>query len=45
MTFHPVDHDPYEMLYCDTASCRVNEFECGSTGRCPGCGEIGEVIH
>lgn len=41
----------FEMLYCDRASCRVNTFERGDgsdnrrgSGRCPGCGDAGEVI-
>lgn len=36
------DEAKYEMLYCDnTGGCRVNTFEAGSTGKCPGCDEIG----
>lgn len=33
------EHDPYLMLYCDQAACRVNTFEFGqpSEGDCPGC--------
>ena len=44
--------DPYEMLYCDTASCRVNTFEAGDgadavnreAGLCPGCNQIGHRL-
>lgn len=31
----------YEMLYCDQVSCRVNTFEAGTSGKCPGCEEVG----
>jgi hypothetical protein len=44
--------DQFQMLYCDKSLCRVNTFERGNgsdnrrgeTGRCPGCGEPGEVV-
>lgn len=44
--------EPYEMLYCDQPRCRVNTFERGDgsddvrgeSGRCPGCGRVGEVL-
>lgn len=26
---------------CDPPSCRVNTFEAGQDGECPGCGRIG----
>lgn len=35
------DEARYEMLYCDRVSCRVNTFEAGSNGKCPGCDEAG----
>lgn len=47
------DDDQFQMLYCDNvARCRVNTFERGDgsdnvrheNGRCPGCGEPGEVV-
>lgn len=44
--------DQFQMLYCDKVACRVNTFERGDgsdnrrgdTGRCPACGEPGEVV-
>lgn len=46
--------DKFQMLYCDTGTCRVNTFERGDgdegafrrrePGRCPGCGQPGEVV-
>jgi len=36
--------EQFEMLYCDTARCRVNTFERGQDGACPGCLTQGEVI-
>lgn len=33
--------DQFEMLYCDTPRCRVNTFERGKRGFCPGCEESG----
>lgn len=36
--------DRFTMLYCDTASCRVNEFEHGDDGECPACGFPGLPI-
>jgi hypothetical protein len=38
------DDKKIEMLYCDTARCRVNTFEHGPSGRCPGCGWDGVPI-
>lgn len=38
------NYERFEMLYCDTTSCRVNEFERGASGLCPGCGAFGEPI-
>lgn len=32
--------DKYRMMYCGSALCRVNTFEHGRTGKCPGCGEL-----
>jgi hypothetical protein len=34
----------YLMLYCDNIRCRVNTFEHGSNGRCPGCNRVGEEV-
>ena len=34
----------YHMVYCDDASCRVNTFEWGLEGLCPGCGNEGFCI-
>ncbi len=31
------ERDPYQMVYCDSADCRVNTFERGKTGKCPYC--------
>lgn len=36
--------DPYMMLYCDLVRCRVNTFEAGKDGKCPGCGRTGEQL-
>lgn len=38
------EHDRFLMLYCDDASCRVNTFEAGDDGTCPGCGEVGHRL-
>jgi len=35
------ESDRFEMLYCDDVSCRVNTFEAGSNGKCPGCDAVG----
>ena len=43
---------PFDMLYCDQTSCRVNTFEAGDSeddlvgegARCPGCGQVGYDI-
>ena len=37
------DHtdDRYLMLFCDDTGCRVNTFEHGADGACPGCGSTG----
>lgn len=55
MTDH-LDHSEeggrFQMLYCDSASCRTNTFERGDgsdnvrgeSGRCPGCGRVGEAV-
>lgn len=49
----PVPDDRFQMLYCDSATCRVNTFERGDgsqyiiprkSGLCPGCGQPGEVV-
>lgn len=36
--------DRFMMLYCDETSCRVNTFEHGTHGTCPGCGTLGETL-
>lgn len=46
--------DAFDMLYCDSAGCRVNTFERGGggegdwsdrfAGRCPGCGQPGKPV-
>ena len=44
--------DRFEMLYCDSARCRVNTFERGDerddvrgrVGLCPGCRSEGEEL-
>jgi hypothetical protein len=46
--------DQFQMLYCDTATCRVNTFERGDgsegayrqhdAGRCPGCNTPGRPV-
>lgn len=39
--------DQFQMLYCDTATCRVNTFERGNghdAGRCPGCNTPGQPV-
>lgn len=41
---HGDDGGRFQMLYCDLVSCRVNTFERGDSGECPGCGEPGEVL-
>ncbi|QGJ96958.1 hypothetical protein PBI_TEAMOCIL_6 [Microbacterium phage Teamocil] len=33
--------DLWRMLYCDSRGCRVNTFEHGPWGRCPGCNAEG----
>lgn len=38
------NYERFQMLYCDDAKCRVNTFECGASGFCPGCGKPGEVL-
>jgi len=35
----------FEMLYCPKTWCRVNTFERGPSGACPGCGAKGKVVH
>ena len=37
-------YDRFEMLYCDTVWCRVNTFERGNMGQCPGCNRQGIVV-
>lgn len=39
-----MSQNPYEMLYCDDAQCRVNTFEAGTQGTCPGCTKPGYEI-
>lgn len=34
----------YEMLFCDRERCRVNTFERGRTGKCPGCDSVGKSL-
>lgn len=46
--------DRFQMLYCETAGCRVNTFERGDgdegvfrrheAGRCPGCNRPGKAV-
>jgi hypothetical protein len=38
------DDKKFTMLYCDNGRCRVNTFEHGHNGRCPGCDRPGEPI-
>lgn len=48
----PPSDDRFQMLYCDQAACRTNTFERGDgsdnvrgeSGRCPGCGRVGEAV-